>query len=300
MAAGPDQFLLIRVNDARLATEAEYSILVQPPEANSLPLNPLREGGRCASTWLYKLPTAGTYRVTFAPKGVSHGLDITVLASRNAILDSGIKAEQIAIDFRGFAQKSQMHLAPYKSGDACDIDDLQAPAHWVVENGGFELRIMPLAGLKLLSLPDDPIYNLEDAVRRNQTVADAQKLPYPSRDDSASVMTARQELLVGNGWRGLRWIGGYAQDGDYPVGLGYVFQGISDDGQFFILVRASISHAQQQRDVAELEKANSNNAATETRMRLLLEKTLTVAAPDSFRPNLGELDAVVRSLEFRQ
>jgi hypothetical protein len=102
--------------------------------------------------------------VTFDYKGSSHGLNTTVVDGRNAILEPGITAEQIAIDFRGFAEKSQMHLEPYESGDACDIDDLWAPTHWVVENPGFALYIMPLAGLKLLSPHYDAIHNLEAAV----------------------------------------------------------------------------------------------------------------------------------------
>jgi len=65
------------------------------------------------------------------------------------------------------------------------------------------------------------------------------------------------------------------------------------------MFRASIAHAQQECDIVELKQARYN-PETSTKLRLLLEKTLTVAAPDSFRPNLAELDAVVQSLEFRQ
>ncbi|HLY99159.1 MAG TPA: hypothetical protein VKT33_08865 [Candidatus Angelobacter sp.] len=315
--AGAGQYLLISTRDTKFASETVNPIVVQPPEAGSLPLKPLREGGSCSGTWLYQLPVSGTYRVTFAPqKGTSHEPNITVLDGKNAILEPGITAEQIAIDFRGFAEKSQMHLDPYEAFDACDIDDLQAPTHWVVQNSGFELRIMPLEGLKLLSAPyapDDSIHNLEAALHQSQIVADDQKLPYPAFEGFGREMMARQELLTGKGWRGLRWIGGYTQDGfdpgapdgdyaqdrDYPGLLGYVFEGISDDGRFFIMIRASIAHPQQEHDLVELKQA-SNNPEKETQLRLLLEKTLTAAAPDSFRPNLAELDAVVQSLEFRQ
>jgi hypothetical protein len=297
--ASAGQYLLISAGDVKFASEAEDPIVVQSLEANSLPLKPLRKGGSCSGTWLYKLSMAGTYRVTFDYKGSSHGLNTTVLDGRNAILEPGITAEQIAIDFRGFAEKSQMHLEPYESGDGCGVDDLGAPAHWMVENSGFELYIIPLEGLKLLSPHDDAIHNLEDALRQKQIVADAQKLPYPAWDDSASVMAVRQELFTGKGWRGLRWISGYAQDGDYPGSLGYTFEGISDDGRLFIMVQASLAHEQQKRDLVELEQSG-NNPETETKLRLLLEKTLTAASTDAFRPNLAELDAVVQSLEFLQ
>ena len=295
------QYLLLRVNDVRLAREAEYSIVIQPPDNTSGTLKPVREGGRCASIWLYALSETGNYHVVFDPVGVKHGLEFDLLANKNPILDAGITSEQVSIDLDGFAQNSRLAAVAYAQGDACDEDDLGAPAHLALENDQIEFRIMPIDGLKLLWGTDQSILHLEAAIRDSDTKVDARVLPYAESKggDAANVMTSRQEALHGEGWHGVRWIGGYAQDGEYPSGLGYVFEGISDDHRFFILVRAPISNSQLQENSPAAAHKNPQSKSVQVEMRDRLSKALALAPPASFQPDLHQLDSVIESLKLQ-
>ncbi|MGC2365449.1 MAG: hypothetical protein WA555_10560 [Candidatus Sulfotelmatobacter sp.] len=297
------QFLLVTVKNVKPTDKAEYSIVVRATGTGSQALKPVREGGMCTNNWLYALPQTGTYYVAFDPKGMKYGLEFDVLGDKNPITDAGIKPEQVSIDLHGFAQKDQLALVPYAQGDACNADDLWAPSHLAVENDRFEFRIMPLEGLKALWGTDESIAHLETALHGGGAIVDAKKLPYPVWKDAANVMTSRQEVLQGDGWRGLRWIAGYAQDGDYPAGLGYMFEGslgymfegISDDNRYFILIRASIANPDLKQDLSEDSKEEINYRLMATR----LNKALAAAPPASFQPNLDQLDSVVESLKLQ-
>lgn len=293
-------FLLVRVQDVNKGIESEYSITVRPSAPGSSPLKPVREGGRCCSSWMYELPATEEYSITFDPAGFRHGIEFSLLPNQNPVVDAGITAEQISIDFHGFADKDRLEFFPYANGDDCDVDDLHAPSHLGVDNGQFEFRVMPIEGLRRLWRARDNLERLESTLHQHVTKVDGTNLPYPWRQDAAALMTTRQEILKGDGWQGLRWVSGYAQDGDYPYTLGYVFEGISDDDQYFILVRADLDHPEHQNELPKVEKANAAGAPIDTEMRLGLEKLLAAAPPDSFQPNLSELDAVILSLKLRK
>ncbi len=132
---------------------------------------------------------------------------------------------------------------------------------------------------------------------------DAKNLPYANwGNDAGTVMTARPALITGMGWKAWRWVEGLSQDGDYPGGLSYVAEGITDDGRFFFRITSDISHPAQRRlstdNIVGVDERARDRADTQN--RLLLEKALASANPSSFTPNLNNLDAVIRSLKLKR
>jgi hypothetical protein len=180
-----------------------------------------------------------------------------------------------------------------------------------LDNGHFEFRIMQVAGYKKVFETDRDggrdMANLEAALRPGRKAVANDKLPYTYKDRwGAYIMSARPEFLEGERWRGLRWIAGYGGDEDYPsLGLGYIFEGISNDGRYFILVRADISHPDQKR-LRPPSQINGTPPKTwespgphGKEARLQLEKALVASDPASFQPSLDQLDGIIRSLRLR-
>jgi hypothetical protein len=245
--------------------------------------------------------------VEFDSAGRKASLDFSLLASDDPLVSAGIKPEEISIDFGSFAQQSQIVAVPYTEG--CDEGDESWPTHLGLERKHFEFRIMQVAGYKkVFEKYPRAMANLESTLRPSGKPIANNKLPYIYKDTwGAYIMTARSEFFEGEGWRGLRWIAGFGGDEQYPSSnLGYIFEGISSDGRYFILIRADISHPDQKRllpprhiNGTPPNTWESSDPKDETRMRLQLEKSLSTADPASFEPNLDQLDAVIRSLKFK-
>lgn len=309
VAGSARQFLHIKVTLAR-GNDPRESVSVQPPGSDSVQLEALQKGGDCWGNFVYALPTTGIYQVEFDSGGRKASVDFSLIASDDPMVDPGIKPEEISIDFRSFAQRDRIAVVPYAVG--CDEGDEPWPTHLALDNGHFEFRIMQVAGYKKVfeTGPNDvrAMTNLEAALRPSGKTVPGNELPYAYKDRwGAYIMSARQELLEGQGWRGLRWVSGQGGDEDYPsLGLGYRFEGISNDGRYFILIRADISHPDQKRLLPPRQingtppkTWESSDPKDETRLRLQLEKSLAGADPVSFQPNLDALDAVVRSLRLK-
>jgi hypothetical protein len=273
-------------------------------EGNDSPTVSLQAGGgtaikaitedSCPGDSVFPFAQTGTYRVLFNPGGRRKNVRFTLLEGTDPLLSSGIEPAQVSIDF-GAAEKGK--TVEGKSLEiTCEVGE-SWPAHLLIVSKHFSLRIMQTAGYEELFRRQKDMALLRASLRPDAKPVDAKDLPYAGSDDAAAVMTARPELIKGSGWRGWRWLEGQAQDGDYPAGegLGYTFEGITDDGRLFIRARTGISHPDLKR-IHPSDTVGDND----TELRLLLEKSLAVAAPSSFKPNLDQLDAVIRSLKIRR
>jgi len=310
VAASAGQFLRVKV-DLGAGNNASESVSVQPPGSNSALLKALQNVGECWGNFVYALQDTGTYRVEFDSGGRAASIDFSLLAADDPMIDPGIAPEEISIDFGSFAQRDRIAVVPYTEG--CEEGDESWPTHLGLDNGHFEFRIMQVAGYKEVFakyLGAGAMTNLETALSSIGKATAGNKLPYVDKDRwGAYTMTARQELIEGEGWRGLRWIAGYGGgDEDYPsTSLGYIFEGISNDGRYFILIRADISHSDQNRFHPQRPVHGTpghtweeGDPKVETPARLRLEKALSVADPASFHPKLNDLDAVIRSLKLKK
>src|SRR5256885_13669160 len=89
-----------------------------------------------------------------------------------------------------------------------------------------------------------------------------------------------------------------------PDRLAYVLQGISNDGRFFVIVRADISHPDVQSFSPPRLKPGLpvstylKNEKDQSVRRVQLEKSLAAADTGSFVPSLSQLDQLIRSLKL--
>jgi hypothetical protein len=290
------QILLVKLNK-----DDAGEVFIQPPG----PDRALIPYGDNRGNLLFSLPRTGPYRVLFEPQpGAS--IQFRFIANDDPMIDPGIKSDQISADLAPFAQRNELSVVPYANFEG-DEDEFW-PSHLAVQHDHFEFRIMSTVLYKQLFPQDHSIELLEGALKEDLSAVRVEELPY-SRETRwcGYVMTARRTVLKGSGWRGLRWIGGFGGDEDYPsCGLGYVFNGITNDGRFLIVVRADISHPDLKRLalVRQIQQAahgswESSDPKADAEMRARLEKSLALATPDSFEPNLAMLDAVVKSLRLR-
>jgi hypothetical protein len=282
-----------------------YSVLVRRSNPGSPAIKAIQEGGTCTYNSLYAFPEAGTYRVLFAPlPGEKHSIDLAVLPSSDPLMDPSIKPEEVSIDFGGLAQREKLEVVPLSMAEGC-LDD-SWPSHLAVVNQRFEFRIMSIAGYKKLFPSDSGMALLEAALRAGGKETKTQELPYSVNGDAALNLWTRPQFVEWSGWSGLRWIGSYSQDyscGFGPDSLTYVFQGISNDGRFFILMRAQVSNLkvgrQLDQECAEKSRGQDFDAFSKKEMPALFDKEMSAADPASFQPNLDQLDAVIRSLKLR-
>jgi hypothetical protein len=273
-------------------------------------LDALREGGDASGNYVYRLPETAAYPVEFDPAGRSGSIEFSLLPGDDPMLTPGIAPEQISIDFGSFGQQREMKLEPFGQWEGY-MDDWQ-PTNWALENKGLEFRIMQVAGYKkVFSGPDmrsdvAVMENLEAALKPGAKIRPDIALPYPVYGDAGLDYSTRSQLLVGEGWRGLRRIEVHSQDTGCPPGhLAYVFEGISDDGRFFILMRRWIANPQLEsrlnKDCAAGLKAAgaSSDSFFKAGMPAILDRDVTGTDPASFQPSLDQLDAVIVSLKLR-
>ncbi len=279
-----NQFLLVRVKAGDAAR-----VEVQRQQPNSPALEP---GGDAAGTWLYALPETGLYRVLLDPGGDKPGIDFALLAADDPSVDPGIKPEQVTIDFGQFVQGDRLKVVPYAHFEGY-IDE-SWPTHLAVEGKGFEFRIMSVAKYREVFQPDQSMDLLQEALQSGGKAVAVEKLPYPILPDEGFIMSARREFFKGEGWHGLRWIGGFGQDDTCRPDLAYFFRGMSDDGRYFVMIRAQISHPRTR----QLWTQDCVADADAPKIDQQLGRDLDAAPPNSFHPSLDQLDAVIKSLRL--
>lgn len=290
--AGPNELL----ND---------SISVLLPGSGSQPLKTMLND--YTGKFLFALPKSGAYQVDFDSGGRKANIDFAFIPHNDPMVSPGILPEQVSIDFGVFAKKGQLAVAPY--AQLPDEGYLSSwPTHLAVEGKNFDFRIMTVAGYKQV-FHDQRVEALSSAMTSKGEGVKVQDLPYALEERWCAYITSmRREVLAGEGWRGLRWIGGFGGDEKYPrCGLGYLFAGISNDGRYLIILRSDISHPDQKRlmppsliNGTAPHTWESGDPDKDGPARQQLEKNLNAADPTSFQPNLDQLDAVIRSLKLRQ
>jgi|SRR5215469_3581697 len=303
------QFLRVKVN-AGSGVDPTQSVSAQLLGVRPRFIDAIRKGGDCSGNFVYSLPETGKYEIELDPAGRQMGIDFSMLASNDPLIDPGIKPDQISMDLGSLAKGKQMKLEPFGQWEGCMGD--WEPSHWALEAKGFEFRIMQVAGYKKVfsgpGLAGDAavMENLEAAVKPGAKIPANIGLPYPAYGDAGLNFSTRPQLLEGDGWRGLRFLASYGQDtGCWFDDSAYVFEGISNDGRFFVLMRAAIANPRVARRLAQECKtaAEKTPPKDETffkdQVPEMFDKAMSAADPASFQPNLNQLDAVIKSLKLK-
>jgi hypothetical protein len=129
------------------------------------------------------------------------------------------------------------------------------------------------------------------------------EIPILPPAEAVQVLKSRVKLLPFKGGKGFAFITAYAQD-NAPVAndaLFYTFQGLTDDGRYWVAfyypVNASVlsKTVQDSPEMKDYEAFDTHFAAYVKKTARALEDPKTVYTPD-----LGKLDALVRSIEIRR
>jgi hypothetical protein len=234
------------------------------------------------------------------------GIDFTMLANDDPLVDPGIAPDQISIDLGPIGKGKQMKLQPFGQWSGCSEDDSQ-PTHWELQGGRVEFQIMQVAGYKKALEPDSSMSRLESTLRLGK-MAPVTELPYPSMPGIGLNLWGRQRFLEWDGWKGIGWVGAFGQDWVCSFAgedvLAYVVQAISDDGRFFVMMRVWVSNSEagshlDQKCLAGPKGRDFDNFF-KNQMPVIFDKEVSTADPASFTPNLDQLDAVIKSLKLKR
>ncbi len=132
--------------------------------------------------------------------------------------------------------------------------------------------------------------------------APADALPFLPMWNAAQVFHSRTAYLEFQGGSGVRYLTEYAQSFSTVnnSSLFYTFQGLTDDGKYYISAILPVGHPSLPLDDTTIPGGDFNAFAEN--FQTYLSETLTAleAQPDgSFSPSLVELDALIQSLQIQ-
>jgi hypothetical protein len=126
-------------------------------------------------------------------------------------------------------------------------------------------------------------------------IAPGADLPEWGLTDAAQTIHAKPEVLETPWCSGIQYLGEETQENS-PIGnrgLGYIFQGVSKDGAYYVSVSLAVAHrtlCAPNQDVYNFSNDRLNAYYRETETRL------SSGRDDSFAPSLAELKALVSSI----
>lgn len=126
----------------------------------------------------------------------------------------------------------------------------------------------------------------------------------PGVGEAEQLLRAQIDYLDFNGGAGIRFVSHYAQDATPIIDdtLVYTFQGLTADGQYYISLFYPISTDALPDTVEETDAVEDYDEFLENFDTYLQEtsRTLNELEPTDFAPDLGDLDAMVESLEIEK
>ena len=280
--------------------------------------------------WVGQLSRTGVYELVLHRSSPEpYRVRLTLMDPHDPRLDPGITPARVSIDLSLWGPATKLVPQPFYPPTFSGVDD-NWPAQLAVDTNGLEFRIMSVDGIKKTLWEDADwmkgLSRLESALRPGGTVATPDLLPLSVYQDSHICFWGKQQTVEGRTWRGFRWIGWYAQacaGGPIsgPLPMQYIFEAISRDGKYFIVMLADTAYLHPPLEwqgsldaeskkfnklIAPLPIGPERNRAIEALdregerlLRELVNLRLNQAQPSSFKPDLRQLDAAVRTLELR-
>jgi hypothetical protein len=140
------------------------------------------------------------------------------------------------------------------------------------------------------------------ALLRKGTPAVKGEIPILPPADAVQVLKTRVKLLRFHGGKGFAFLTAYTQD-TVPVAndaLFYTFQGLTDDGRYWVAVYYPVTASVLPKTVQDSPEAKDYKAF-EADFKNYLKKTVRALDDPKtvYTPDLGKLDALVRSIEIR-
>jgi hypothetical protein len=315
-------------NENFLDDKADKLVLVPPGASESEAIPMIQDDG--LGCWVGPLSKTGAYQLILRRSSDKlYRLRITLMAPNDPRVDPGISPGQVSMDTTlwgtGFSLSRQPFDPPHFDG----VED-NWPAHLALVTKNLQFRIMSVEGIKNTPWEDDRwlkgLARLESALKPGGKIPAPDVLPLAVYQDAGLCFWGKQELVEGKGWRGLRWIGWYAQDCSGgpvtdPEPMNYILEAVSRNGRHYVMVFADIAYLHPTSDWQRIldeedektvrlvnpkpvgrERSQAMDSIDEEEDRLLhhtVNLRLDQAEPISFKPDLRQLDAAVRSLELR-
>ncbi len=140
----------------------------------------------------------------------------------------------------------------------------------------------------------DIIYQLNQLLQSQPE--NPEEIPFLPVFNAAQFLQAQVRYLRFQNGKGVRFLTQYGQAA-WPINnndMFYTFQGITDDGQFYISVIFPISHP----SLPDPETVNMDDAFYEDFMNYVAVKEgqLSAESPDSFNPTLSMLDFIIETI----
>ncbi len=290
MEATSGQTLLVDLDDSKGAVE-----IFGPAAAGTKPLPSIDLGG--SNDWMNVLSKTGTYEIAVRPSSKKpYDLSITLMDPHDPRLDPGLTADKVSLDLGVLGGKPKLSFEPFHPALGGEIDD-PWPANLFVQQEHVEFRIMSLEGLKKRMARDKEwmaqLGRLEAALKPGGKLVTPELLP-PGSSDAAMMFGSRMEYVEGPSVRALRYIGQFAQEDLPPTdSLTYVLYGISRDGKYFVAIRSEVSFPPLPKSVGVVPVGPKLKA-----LQADASRRLNAAKPEVFKPPLGQLDAIARTLRL--
>jgi hypothetical protein len=311
-----------------LDDKVDKLVLVPPGASESDGVSMVQNDG--LGCWVGSLSKSGVYRLILRRSSDKlYRLRLTLMAANDPRVDPGISPGRVSMDTTlwgtGFSLSRQQFDPPHLDG----LED-NWPAHFALTTKGLQFRIMSVEGIKQTPWEDDRwmpgFARLESALKPRGKIAAPDLLPLAVYLAAHLCFWGKQELIEGKAWLGLRWIGWYAQDCSGgpvtdPEPMNFIFEAISRNGKYFIMIFADIEYLHPTSDWGRIlseeaekseklvdpspvgrERNRAIEALEEEEDRLLHDTVnlrLDQAEPNSFKPDLRQLDDAVRSLGLR-
>jgi len=261
--------------------------------------------------WMSVLPSTGVYHVVMPRRlGEPYSLRVSLLDPRDPMFDPGIAADRISIGGGLFPPGSTLTLKAFNPVDYMDYCngsklpmDGDLPARLCLEDEHAWLGIMSVEGVKKAN--PGWVMNGDLAELERLTPVAVPRAPLFLWGNNGAVLThwGRRECFETKSWRGLRWLAEYSTErGALRNPLVYMFAAISGDNKYFIWLRADVDYVNGPPELFQLsdeQRAQLDDATTWETFQSKVKIALTNASPKSFKPDLDQLDAVVRSIDLR-
>ena len=162
------------------------------------------------------------------------------------------------------------------------------------------LRIFPVqAFAEMNEYVADQVSALQRLLASTEGIPTAEPLPFLPVFNAGQVFRAQVERLDFENGSGIRFLTRFAQD-VYPVSnqdLLYTFQGITDDGQYYVSAILPITADMLPNEIEPDFDFEAFVTNYEQYMTDLVD-TLNSAASDAYMPELNTLDAMIESLQI--
>ena len=198
---------------------------------------------------------------------------------------------------------------------------LQQPAHTVLHLTGYpesenyhepQISIYPVEAYSQLTLvAEQEVEHLQALLAHwphPEPMPGKETFPHLPERNAAQILHARPVRLAFQNGEGIRYLTQYVQDYSPIVSnsLLYTYQGLSDDGQFYVSAVLPVASDALPRDISDAQEQgfdsftyNFDRVGYE--QYLAEQQTLIDNLPDEvFSPDLSALDALVRSLDLSQ